>query len=251
MPAHVGIVTGGSVARWASVAGEFGVESATDLPGPAAPVDYALIPFIVFANRIARPMPPNRHTVVGCIRNEADFAAAVDALAEAGIDMIVWWSFALGEPHPAAEQSVRRAVDRDVIFAYPCFSGPYVDAPRITRVAAVGVRSPDIVVCPAPPNYPLRTPKVVSWGGWDEFRMAWRAAGIADGLRDDDPNMSPHALAVWSVAAFFGLALNVLGRAGVGPQQLRSVCIPVTVVPADMQPALGLFEPRFLLRFRR
>jgi len=256
-PGRIGIVTAGTTAPWAQFVGEGGIVAMADREGPQNPPDAALAPFIVFSNRVSRGAPNASYTIVGNVKTEDEFAGAVDELVDAGLDMVVWWSLALsigsdGAAPSAAERSVRRGAERGTIFVYPCYSGPRVDLPSVAPVGGVEPSPPGIAVCPPPPNDSLQPPVVVSWGDWMSFRLAWRAAGITDELQERDPGMNPHCLAVWSIAAWLGLGLNApaVGRGRLDVRGLRRVCVPVTVQPSALNPVLGMFEPRFLDRFR-
>jgi hypothetical protein len=254
-PGRVGIISAGYTQQWAPVAGQLGVKSLQDLPGPPNPVDYGLLPFIGFSNQISRAAGcTSQYHVLGNIKDDAGFTHALNQMIETEMDLIVWWSLAVATARQDAktraeiEESMRRGVARRAIFVYPCFSGPPLDSPRVIPVAGIVPQPPHLALCPAPPNHPLIPPKIVTWGDWHEFRMAWKVAGLAGGLPDDSPNMNGHSLATWSIAAWLGLSLNLpaVGRAKLDPDRmLRGVSVPVNVLPEGTRPRLGHFEPRF------
>jgi hypothetical protein len=254
---RMGIISAGTTSHLAANKEQLGIDSLRDLPGPPNPVDYGLLPFISFCNRISRPAQRTaRFDILGNIKDQADFITAINAMIDGNLDLIVWWSFAVArtgqdaDTEAAIEKAVRRGVAGRATFVYPCFSGPEISSPRVIAVGGVVCQPPYLVVSPAPAAYPLTPPKIVTWGGWHGFRLAWRVAGFTDiGLPEHDPRMNEHSLATWSIAACLALALNqsAVGQARDDPDlYLRRLSVAVQLHPDGLRPVLGHFEPRLV-----
>jgi len=259
--ARVGILSAGRTEMWREEANALGVGSIEDLPAPFHPVDHGLIQFLSFFNRISRPTQrKTRFSVIGNIKDVADFLRALNQMVDSGVELVVWWTITVPVSGMDAgitaiiEKAVTRAVSANTILVYPCFSGPVTDAAGVIPVGGVVAGDPYLALCPAPQDRQLITPKLVSWGDWNSFRMSWMGAGYTDGIAEESPNMNEHSLAVWSIAATLGLSLNrrTPDKPRFDPEgAIQRMSVPVELRPKGARARYGHFDPRYLLTFER